>query len=390
MSAKNGKVDVLLCLLENGADISKGDCRGRSPLFISCVSGELGCVQVLLDHGAHTSEEAVLVAAGNGHHSIVAALVAAGVDVCAEKSYYVSVDGAYNMYEQRQKNAFHRSLFTSGFTIFVLAEWVYLYGWAVLLSPDAARLNPGDINDPIWAIGQTVGLLIMTAADIDINNYLRQNQVRLTLLLLIWGAYYAVLAAFLLFVDQHLGAGIAPYLYAIVVLPFLYIAVSFKKIVEMDTGQRSLTELFTIIMTLDLFSQIGMHFFTGEPVAVAVPTVLFKIGGSVSVMFAYWWSQLKDETASTSFNTAMFAYLFMLGAAYILMDILFLTVMGRYEKNGQWIAGPIHLVPASIMFCFRRSLHRRLGRRWLVRRWDIHQRIDMAGPGNNLVQGFST
>jgi hypothetical protein len=265
VAAHNGQVEVCQCLLENGADQNMEDRRGRTPLLISCVSGKLDCVQLLLDHGAEASEEAVLVAAGNGHHPIVAALVAAGVEVRAEESYYLSVDDAYSMYEQRQKNAFHGSLFTAGFVIFALAEWVYLYGWAVFVSPyNAARLNPGDINDPIWAIGQTIGLLMMTAADIDINNFLRQNQVRLVVVLLTWGAYYAFLAAFLLFEQHHIGSGIASYLYAIVVLPFLYIAGSFKKIVEMNAGQRTLTELFTLILALDLFSQIGMHFFTGE------------------------------------------------------------------------------------------------------------------------------
>ncbi len=90
LAANHGDAEMIKVLLDNGANANEELPLGRRPLMLASRSGVVDAVQVLLDAGAepNASEEergttALMQAADQGHADVMAALIAAGVDVSA-------------------------------------------------------------------------------------------------------------------------------------------------------------------------------------------------------------------------------------------------------------------------------------------------------------------
>ncbi|KAJ5963696.1 uncharacterized protein N7479_003572 [Penicillium vulpinum] len=83
----NGSVDIVLLLIERGADVNVLDNDGKTPLYSACRAGHIEVVRILLDKGAdidYQSQQrstAIDVASYNGYLDIVLLLIERGADV---------------------------------------------------------------------------------------------------------------------------------------------------------------------------------------------------------------------------------------------------------------------------------------------------------------------
>ncbi|KAK2882517.1 hypothetical protein FQN49_000283 [Arthroderma sp. PD_2] len=87
LSAEEGHVGIVACLIRHGSDISKQDKSGATALHYAAKMGNVGVATILLANGADASakdfqgQTPLHMAAKNGHEDAVQLLVEAGVDV---------------------------------------------------------------------------------------------------------------------------------------------------------------------------------------------------------------------------------------------------------------------------------------------------------------------
>ena len=93
-AARDGNVERVKQLLNQGADISEPDNAGEPPLLIASLAGHADVVVLLLDRGSDIEIRnkggltALHAAAYGGHLEVVELLVAKGADVNDEKNFY--------------------------------------------------------------------------------------------------------------------------------------------------------------------------------------------------------------------------------------------------------------------------------------------------------------
>ena len=92
-SCKNESLELVVALLERGADVHATDAFGYDVCFFACENGNLALVGLLLDKGAspHTRplnyHSCIAIAAARDHLPIVLLLISKGADLM-EPSYY--------------------------------------------------------------------------------------------------------------------------------------------------------------------------------------------------------------------------------------------------------------------------------------------------------------
>ncbi|HKY03303.1 MAG TPA: ankyrin repeat domain-containing protein, partial [Blastocatellia bacterium] len=93
IAALYGQKDVVLALLDKGADVNAKTALGSTPLMSAAFDGGVDVAQLLIDRGADISVEdsrgdtALIAAALHGHKRIVQALVAKGAEVDQRNIY---------------------------------------------------------------------------------------------------------------------------------------------------------------------------------------------------------------------------------------------------------------------------------------------------------------
>ena len=81
LASMKGHNDILVLLIEKGADVSAKGFNGRTPLLMTAVSGKVECLKTLLHHGAQinstddNNDTALTLAADLGHMACVEALL---------------------------------------------------------------------------------------------------------------------------------------------------------------------------------------------------------------------------------------------------------------------------------------------------------------------------
>jgi hypothetical protein len=226
------------------------------------------------------------------------------------------------------------SLFVLGLRTFVLGE---AFG-SLDTRTDPSHQGQNKLNREDWialvyAILNTVGLLIMTSADLDVNSYFaKTKKLQTRILLFVWACTYAII-----FFSRP-GRFFAP-----VLLVFLCLAAWFSPIIEMKKGYPPMTEVFTLILALELVGWGGKHILVEVQEKRPVEewpwpnfVILFLIG-PVSVLYAYYWARRKNESQTISFYTAAFTYLFMIG-----IEALSLALWNSYYlrmDQGEWALG---------------------------------------------------
>jgi hypothetical protein len=166
----------------------------------------------------------------------------------------------------------------------------------------------------MWAVMQTIGLLTMTVVDLDVNRYLSRNPYRLVPLLAVWALYYAA----------YSFSGTA-YSCVVPLLPFIYLGARFRPVIRMERGFPRITELFTLILALDIIGTFGFYDFQvynvesqNKPVWPSVVTAIFSVMCAVVIMFCHQWSQQRGESLSVSFNVVIYMYLFLISIYYMI------------------------------------------------------------------------
>jgi hypothetical protein len=256
-------------------------------------------------------------------------------------------------------------LFASGFVVLSVVTYeqnqqnVRSAGWFYLL----------------YALVQTGGLMFMTLADVDPNIYFREHRVFLVMLMAVWTSG----AAFLAFqpgspVDQ---------VQLLQCLPWLYLTIRFQPVTQTYEGFPLFTELFAGALGLQLLGT-SLMFFLQTPVAIAqqastLPLVvmgcLFTFGMLTVIAVAYHYSPRRLQyNATVQFQMVAYAFLLIQGANQLVDCMLTIHYFHATAENNPaltpagWGFGPVHLAPAIVMFTFRKTIHRKIGSKWLEMR----------------------
>ena len=288
------------------------------------------------------------------------------------------------------------NLFSIGFGMFVLANWLFTY--QVLVSPKfvSTKADPNSFAATVFAVMQTVGLTIMTLADVDANAFLARNRVQCKGFVLAWGLAY--LASVVLIPLIPGGAEYETLGFSAAVLPFVYLLAKYEQVVSESEGYPRLTEIFTVVLSQDLvahaiFTVLQYMVLRSKPVAEvpwAAVFVFFPVGSGAVVASYRWSRRLQHESHTVSFKTATCIFLLAYGTGVSLSQLL-----SRYRDNvkfsiGAWLMGPIHIVPSLFVLGFRKRIMRWLGVSWLSRRggnWDVGAEMGNLGPRRgNLVE----
>jgi hypothetical protein len=257
------------------------------------------------------------------------------------------------------------TVFSVGLVIFMAG---LLAGDFAVLIGDGAK-NPYGVTFFFWAILQTLGLIIMTVADVDVDLYFNQNKIRLIFLSITWIFLGALLPAY----------NTTDPFYLLPAIPFLYLHARFTPVTNMHSNFPCVTQLFVGGLVLHITSDGIDNIAQAQRYSLA-------IGGStlswpLQVMGVYelmcaavlvlLYMHKKDEieqTLTLRMNTAIYAYLFAFGTAY-LMESLFIKFFYLIPLQPlQWTFAPIHLIPVLIMSRYRVRIRGKLGRRWLRER----------------------
>jgi hypothetical protein len=264
-------------------------------------------------------------------------------------------------------------LFTLGFV---------LYGTGTYVTQDTA----GNEMDNAWlfllyGVLQTSGLIVMTQADLDTNRYLRKNKGRMVFFVLLWVLSWGTVAITPPMKDSAE--------YWLANLPWLYFILRFKQIADMQSGFPVFTELFVLGLTILLICTGVDDFLTAhwregqDEESLRSSAWIWRIVASyyclatiMMLLISYKYAPWKGQSATVQLTMSAYAYLFFLGLGQLLTQILQLKVMHDTADEhssdnlsfAAWCFGPVHIVPACTMFCFRRKVHRYLGIVWLKRR----------------------
>jgi hypothetical protein len=170
--------------------------------------------------------------------------------------------------------------------------------------------------------------------------------------------------------------GYATPIFFLAFAPFFYIAWHFRPILEMRTGMY-FTEAIVLILVTDRVTD-GIVFFVGFPGESwgypFWPTYFLgfvDIFGAVAVVLAYRQARSSGESRTLSLDAAIWAYMLVVGLVYSALPWLLLwiyphwSIFGVSLTIGQKLFGMFHIVPALIMFGYRKWLLQQLGKRWL-------------------------
>jgi hypothetical protein len=212
-------------------------------------------------------------------------------------------------------------IFSLGFTLFIGAFNVALYGLIVDPSQENTKLDPRYFTNLLFAVMQTAGLVCITLPDVDVNHYLKRNKIRLALILIVWFIFYVVMVLYVLVVSHQL----VTILYVVEVLPFTYTFLNFRSIVEMRTDYPKITEVMVAVLVLDQVGEAGawlgiahvLHADLGLPMWPGFVAFGATFAGAICVLMSYKWSKNRGESLNVSFNTAIYTYLFVLGLSYL-------------------------------------------------------------------------
>jgi hypothetical protein len=256
-------------------------------------------------------------------------------------------------------------IFSAGFGLFIGSFVVNAYTFIFNPEFTDVKLDPKDFTDVLFSVMQTTGLVGMAIADIDMNQYLCQSKKRLVLALLVLLAYYAI----------NCLSGVYNLVFILPMVPIAYVFLRFTPVLEQQSGHLRVTEIFIVILGVDLFANgtaYGLFGWfqernRGVPVWPAFVLWVFAVAGSVTVLLVPRWSRRRNESATVSFNIAVFFYLFFYGLFFVVNTGLCIHFLHYEYGISDWLFGPIHM-SFCVLFPFRKAVLSSLGIRWLRRR----------------------
>jgi hypothetical protein len=252
---------------------------------------------------------------------------------------------------------FAASFMFDGFAEIAGADHPNTYGWLFLL----------------YGIFSTAGLLIMTLADVEANVYLKYNKLPLMLFVVIWLTAYFVIS---------LEKGELMYIYFVPNLPFLYLCVRWNQVTDMHKDYPKFTELAVMSLVFELLADgiynIGTAHTRVGAGAYIVFGSLFLVGTAGMLLLAYLYAPWKGNSETLQFYMTLYFYIAVMGSAHAVVQLVLLL---GYHLDGRdkpllttpaLLFAPCHLVPAIVMWSYRETIHRMLGKRWLKERIRRH------------------
>jgi hypothetical protein len=219
-------------------------------------------------------------------------------------------------------------------------------------------------NQLLFGILSVAGLVLMTIADIDINDYLRHNQIRMIVSVLIYSGAMTANAIPLWFAWPFL----------LTVCPFLVLLLRYEHVVGMREGYPLFTHLLLASFELDLLAN-GIFFGTQ---AHDVPGLWYSAAAYILAALCTfgvgWWygpaRLFRTTNATYQFKVTTYVYLFAygFGQGIALVADPSSRQFSSTEQILQWAFVAVHVLPPVLTFGCQERILRSLGLCWLSRR----------------------
>jgi hypothetical protein len=140
----------------------------------------------------------------------------------------------------------------------------------------------------------------------------------------------------------------------------------------MEDGFLRFSDLFIGGLVLDLVANGVLFVTTAHTYVLVWPEMLIGVSyvpaACFTLLVAY---QCRQMSTTIQFNLAVFAYLLSFGLSNCFYTIVHNRVyheMTQMDIALTWAFNGLHIIPPTLMFIFRATIHRTLGLRWLARR----------------------
>jgi hypothetical protein len=277
--------------------------------------------------------------------------------------------------------------------------------------------SPGAVAGVLWvmyALTQTFGLVLIAIADIDINRFMKRNRIRAVRLLVAFLVFEVILGGMslvkygnkaklnsihVLHVNPHRTIWA---LACIQALPLGYLFLRFSSVFNMKERYPLFSELFLVMLGLDLTSNYGVSIMLVDTLALEEPK--FKgsrpitkvasfsaglcIAGALLMMFLYMRRRRRGESPTLALKASILCYLLTLGVTNLIGRIANKVPQwdGKKTPDAFLLYGPIHIIPCVAFLFNGRCLYRFVGKSWLKSRLGATETelftLEDAGRGN--------
>jgi hypothetical protein len=297
-----------------------------------------------------------LIAGGNGgpQRSSVGELERGSL---ASSTSYSIEDSDVVMWFMGQKDTPQGVLFCVGIGLFIIG---YIFKIIGLHAWDSHEMFQYFLN----GLCQTVGLLLMTIADIDANAYLRRKPKRVAL--------FASLLSLTVAVYACTPPQPASEVYWLEIIPLVYLVIHFKAVCAMEAHLK-FTEVFISFLIICELAEVLYNIANNmasprNPIWPQWVLVLWQTLTALAVGAAYKLAISRGESLTLAVNYGIYCYLLMLGVEYVMHASFEREIYGKPVTWAHLTFGWMHLVPAALMLIFRKWINGYLGRHWLRQR----------------------
>ncbi len=221
----------------------------------------------------------------------------------------------------------------------------------------------------LYGMGSVIGIILLTIADVDINQFLRRHQIRLIIFVAIWAASLVVIA--------YAGAAQVQWYAYLPLLPWILLAVRYKSVVEMEPGSPLFTDLFICVLVLNMFtdtiSLARLALDSGGDAWYTADACAFAFAAVATLAVAYHYAPSRRSTGTAvQLKATTYTYMLSFGVAIAIgngrYEQFFSTPTARHQQALTWVVVAVRVLPPAIMLLCRERAMRGLGLRWLLRR----------------------
>eukprot|EP00935_MAST-01C_sp_MAST-1C-sp1_P001392 g1392.t1 len=280
-------------------------------------------------------------------------------------------------------------IFSAGFFLFGFA--FVLDGVSDLLTYLPSFASNAKFNVVNWSlflafgILSVAGLMIMTIADLDINEYLSRNQIRMN-------AFVLLCAAANMMRSQPLPA---KGMNTLPIVPFLVLLCRYEQVVGMRKGYPLFTQLLLASLWLHALGDAIGYLVTNEYRVFSC----YMLAALLMFGAQYWHmpgnsidqGSATHHTATYQFKVTSYAFLFgygfATGCSAVIKPASPVTLLSL-----QWAFVVIHMLPPLLALINQQAIKRTLGLRWLSRRREARESMielactERAESRGNLIE----